>query len=90
MKNDMNMLQASVMFSAGGNIHHQLMEICKTETIQYAKLLKELDTIFMAPNTREYRDKLNDFIVTYRTDIYKEFCKQCSFGASDNTYNLKD
>jgi len=90
MENDMTMLQVSVLFTAGGNIHHQLMEICKTETIKYAKLLKELDSIYAGPNTREYRDKLNAFVITNREDIYREFCKGCTFDTSDNTYGLKD
>ena len=84
------MLQVSVLFTAGGNIHHQLMEICKTETIKYAILLKEIDAIYAGPNTREYRNKLNKFVIEHREDIYREFCKGCSFGFSDNTYNLKD
>ena len=74
------MLQASVLFTAGGNIHHQLMEL------EYEDKLRELNAIYASPNTRENRTKLNDFVVAHREEIYKAFTKKCSFVDS---YNLK-
>jgi len=82
----MNMLQASVLFTAGGNIHHQLMELVN-KTKMYEDELKELNAIYASPNTRENRTKLNDFVVKHREAIYRAFTKSCSF---IDSYDLKD
>jgi len=82
----MNMLQASVLFTAGGNIHHQLMELVARDKT-HENELRELNAIYASANTRENRTKLNDFIVSHREEIYKAFCKTCSF---TDSYNLKD
>ena len=80
------MLQVSVLFTAGGNIHQQLMELVARDKT-HENELKELNAIYASANTRENRTKLNDFIVSHREEIYKAFCKTCSFADS---YNLKD
>jgi len=82
----MNMLQASVLFTAGGNIHHQLMELVNRDKT-HENELRELNAIYASANTRANRTMLNDFVMKHREEVYRAFCKTCSF---TDSYNLKD
>jgi len=87
----MDMLGASVLFTRGANTHSQLSDVVRTtKEPKFKSMLDELDEIYKMGNTRENREKLQRFIITYGEEIYREFSKRhLSFGKNDFAYDLK-
>ena len=92
----MTLLGASVLFNRGTNIHNQLRIITSSsDNPKYRNLLRFLNKLYEAENTKEQREKLQSFIVAYGEEVYKEYSKSQDIHGIDDfsvygaTYTLK-
>lgn len=85
----MTIAGAAILFTRGVNTHNQLKFIvAETSEPKFKKLLKELGIICFSEDTHQNRDLLQNFIVQYGEEIYREYSKNLS---KDEIYgyNLK-
>ena len=88
----MNILAVSVLFARGTNLYTQLQCIVNskkehTEAKKYKRLLEIMKEIYGSDNTRANRDRLQNFILEYSTDIQQKYISLC---IDDNIYSLKE
>ena len=90
----MSILDASTLFKHADNVRGQLdyisasPEISKEELFQFNNLLRVIDKIYIAPNTREYRIELKNFILFNSDAIYKKFVELSQGDMIDDCYKI--
>jgi len=91
----MNIFQLSVLITGAGNMHNQLQQLSNDSSTKgdFNNLLKELNNIYAADNTRANRDLLQKFVIDHRNHIYREFSRRYlgpeSYGEDNTGYSLK-
>jgi len=88
----MNILAVSVLFARGTNLYTQLQCIVNnrkedTEVKKYKRLLEIMKEIYSSDNTRVNRDRLQNFILEYSTDIQQKYISLC---INNDIYTLKE
>lgn len=85
---NMSILGTSILFARGTNIHNQLTLIMNSDHgNEYFKILKlKLDIIYQSDNTKDNRDRLQDFILKHGEEIYLKYSE---LGDNDLSYDLK-
>ncbi|MDD3591912.1 MAG: hypothetical protein PHO65_04690 [Sulfurovum sp.] len=74
----MNILAVSVLFARGTNLYTQRQCIVNSkkahsETKKYKKMLETMKEIYGSDNTRANRERLQNFILEYSTDIQQKY-----------------
>lgn len=88
----MNILAVSVLFARGTNLYTQLQCIVNSkkehsEAKKYKRLLETMKEIYGSDNTRANRDRLQNFILEYSTDIQQKYISLC---IDNDIYTLKE
>ncbi|HEO99526.1 MAG: hypothetical protein JW682_00240 [Campylobacterales bacterium] len=89
----MNILAVSVLFARGTNLYTQLQCIVNSkkahrEAKKYKRLLETMKEIYGSDNTKVNRDRLQNFILEYSTDIQQKYILLCLDDV--DVYSLKD
>ena len=90
----MSILDASILFKHADNVRMQLdfisasPQISKEELLQFNNLLRVIDKIYMAPNTREHRVDLKNFILYNSDAIYKKYVELTQQDMIDDCYKI--
>lgn len=85
---NMSILGTSILFARGTNIHNQLTLIINSvHDNEYFKALKsQLNIIYKSDNTKDNRDRLQDFILKHGEEIYLKYSE---LGDNNFSYDLK-
>lgn len=85
---NMSILGTSILLARGTNIHNQLTLIINSvHDNEYFKAQKlQLNMIYNSDNTKENRDKLQDFILKHSEEIYLKYSE---LGDNNFSYGLK-
>lgn len=76
---NMNILDASILFSRADNVKTQLdfiyghQAISENDRQVFEYLIRTLDKIYMSANTKKHRQDLQDFILHNGDKIYKKY-----------------
>ena len=90
----MSILDASTLFKHADNVRMQLdfisasSHIKKEELLQFNNLIRVIDKIYLAPNTRAHRVDLKNFILFNSDAIYKKYTELTQNTLIDDCYNI--
>jgi hypothetical protein len=90
----MSILDASTLFKHADNVRMQLdfisasPQISGVELLQFNNLLRIIDKIYMAPNTREHRVDLKNFILFNSDAIYQKYAELSQHTLVDDCYKI--
>jgi len=90
----MSILDAATLFKHAESVRTQLdfisssPHISKEELLQFNNLIRVIDKIYMAPNTRAHRVDLKNFILFNSDAIYKKYTELTQNTLLDDCYKI--